>query len=83
MLYAKKNVPLLEEYNTWRRRADNKVCCDYTLQPVVSWWNEDQARAMETLAKEEGMYSYTVTYSEHIMFNLYYDFSYRNLISQF
>ena len=37
---AEKGVPLLEVYDTWRKRADPNVCCDYSLHAGVSWWNE-------------------------------------------
>ena len=50
----KKGTPLLEAYNTWRNRADPKVCCDYGLHMGVTHWNDSVAKEMEILCTEKG-----------------------------
>lgn len=36
-----KGESLIETYNIWRQRADEKVCCDYGLHMAVTWWSDE------------------------------------------
>ena len=46
---------LLESYEQWRKWADEKVCCDYSLHVGVTWWSPQVSDEMEVLVKEKGM----------------------------
>ncbi|CAG0908323.1 unnamed protein product, partial [Cyprideis torosa] len=49
-----KGQSLLEAYDKWRGWADEKVCCDYGLHMVVSYWNEKTTpHEMELLTHPE------------------------------
>lgn len=54
-----KGESLLETYQVWREKADEKVCCDYGLHVAVTWWSEETTRKeMEILCKEHGINSF-------------------------
>ncbi|XP_013149010.1 PREDICTED: dihydropyrimidinase isoform X2 [Papilio polytes] len=48
-----KGQSLIEAYNHWREKADNKVCCDYALHVGVTWWSPSVAKEMQQLCSEE------------------------------
>ena len=35
-----KGQSLIEAYEQWRERADEKVACDYALHMAVTWWSD-------------------------------------------
>ncbi|KAM9797897.1 dihydropyrimidinase [Neosynchiropus ocellatus] len=49
---------LLEAYECWRKTADSKVCCDYSLHVAVTWWSEEVKKEMEILASKKGVNSF-------------------------
>ncbi|KAI5612025.1 dihydropyrimidinase, partial [Silurus asotus] len=54
----RKGASLLEAYERWRRIADAKVCCDYSLHVAVTWWDDSVKQEMETLVHEKGINSF-------------------------
>lgn len=62
---------LLNAYNTWRERADEKVCCDYGLHVGITWWSEEVKKEMEKLVKNNGINSFKMfmAYKETLMIN--------------
>lgn len=56
----KKGESLLEAYDTWRSRADGKVCCDYALHMGLTWWSKSVQSEMKILCAERGINSYKV-----------------------
>lgn len=48
-----KGQSLLEAYNNWREKADNKVCCDYGLHVGVTWWSPAVKKEMQQLTSEQ------------------------------
>ncbi|XP_035233204.1 dihydropyrimidinase-related protein 3-like [Stegodyphus dumicola] len=51
---------LLNAYEKWRKWADEKVCCDYSLHIGITSWNAEVESDMEILAKEKGVNSFKV-----------------------
>jgi len=47
-----KGQSLIEAYNQWRERADEKVACDFALHMAVTWWSPEVAAEMEQLTGE-------------------------------
>lgn len=62
---------LVNAYNTWRERADDKVCCDYGLHVGVTWWSDEVKKEMEKLVKNNGINSFKMfmAYKETLMIN--------------
>uniref|UniRef100_UPI000392D00D dihydropyrimidinase n=2 Tax=Tetraodon nigroviridis TaxID=99883 RepID=UPI000392D00D len=55
---TQKGQSLLEAYDLWRKTADPKVCCDYSLHVAVTWWSDEVKDEMRTLAQERGVNSF-------------------------
>ncbi|XP_023954836.2 dihydropyrimidinase isoform X2 [Bicyclus anynana] len=55
-----KGQSLIEAYNNWREKADNKVCCDYGLHVGVTWWSPSVKKEMQQLVAEHGVNSFKV-----------------------
>ncbi|KAH8035538.1 hypothetical protein HPB51_006294 [Rhipicephalus microplus] len=49
------SMSLLEAYEDYRSRADERICCDYGLSVILDDYNENVFREMETLTKEKGV----------------------------
>ncbi|PSN53070.1 Dihydropyrimidinase [Blattella germanica] len=56
----KKGESLIEAYESWRQKADEKVCCDYALHVAVTWWSDKVKEEMEQLCKDHGINSFKV-----------------------
>ncbi|CAG9796163.1 unnamed protein product [Diatraea saccharalis] len=48
-----KGQSLIEAYNNWREKADNKVCCDYALHVGITWWSPSVKKEMEQLVTDQ------------------------------
>jgi len=48
-----KEESLVEAYDKWRRWADEKVCCDYSLKVAIPRIDDDVAREIEELTGSE------------------------------
>jgi dihydropyrimidinase len=50
---------LIKAYETWRERADKKVCCDFGLHAAVTWWDQKLVGdEMEKLCNSYGVTSF-------------------------
>jgi dihydropyrimidinase len=49
-----KGQSLLEAYDIWRKWADPKVCCDYSLHMCITWWSDQVEQEMEIIVNEKG-----------------------------
>uniref|UniRef100_A0A1B6DMF4 dihydropyrimidinase n=2 Tax=Clastoptera arizonana TaxID=38151 RepID=A0A1B6DMF4_9HEMI len=67
----KKGQSLLEAYNNWRQKANEKVCCDYGLHVAVTWWSDQVKKEMATLCSENGINSFKMfmAYKDVFMIN--------------
>ena len=70
-MVPKKGESLLEAYDQWRDWADKKVCCDYALHCIVSWWSDQVSEEMEIIANEKGDNSNFCLWfgSDHVFLN--------------
>ncbi|XP_026486455.2 dihydropyrimidinase isoform X2 [Vanessa tameamea] len=68
-----KGQSLVEAYNHWRQKADNKVCCDYALHVGVTWWSPSVKKEMQQLVEEHGINSFKMfmAYKDAWMLNDY------------
>jgi len=53
-----KGQSLIEAYEQWRERADEKVACDYALHMAVTWWSDSVKEEMEELCTKHGINSF-------------------------
>lgn len=44
-----KGKSLLDAYDQWRKTADPKVCCDYSLHVAVTWWGDKVKKSIAFL----------------------------------
>ena len=54
----RKGQSLVEAYNEWRKRADDKVACDYALHMAVTCWSPEVREQMEELCHNSGINSF-------------------------
>lgn len=65
----KKGESLIEAYNEWRQKADEKVCCDYGLHMGVTWWSDSVKEEMKSLCKVHGVNSFKMFMAYDFMLN--------------
>ncbi|XP_014259549.1 dihydropyrimidinase-like [Cimex lectularius] len=56
----KKGESLLDTYNSYKRKADEKVVCDYALHMGVTSWDETVKQCMQYLVEKCGINSFKV-----------------------
>lgn len=58
-IIPQKGESLIKAYESWRERADKKVCCDYGLHCAVTWWDKKLVGdEMERLCSSLGVPSF-------------------------
>lgn len=65
----KKGESLLEAYDSWREKADAKVCCDYALHMGVTWWSNSVKDEMKIICQERGVNSFKMFMAYNFMLN--------------
>jgi len=65
-----KGQSLVEAYDQWRKWADEKVNCDYSLHVAVTWWSEKVSEEMGILCKEKGVNSFKMFMAYKNVFQL-------------
>lgn len=55
---AQKGQPLLEAYDLWRKKADPKVCCDYSLHIGITWWSDKVSKYLFALLLDSSFMSF-------------------------
>jgi len=55
-----KGQSFLEAYDIWRKKADPKVHCDYSLHMAVTYWDENSKKDLKVLCEEKGVNSFKV-----------------------
>lgn len=53
-----KGESLLAAYDKWRKKADAKVNCDYSLHVAITWWSPQVKKEMKILTQEKGINSF-------------------------
>lgn len=57
-ILPEKGTSLIEAYDAWREKADNKVTCDYTLHTAVTSWTPEIKADMARIVNEKGVNSF-------------------------
>ncbi|KAK5639239.1 hypothetical protein RI129_011731 [Pyrocoelia pectoralis] len=57
-VFVKKGESLLDAYYSYRQKADEKVCCDYALHVIISYWSDRVFEEMSILCSEHGVNSF-------------------------
>uniref|UniRef100_A0A2R5L4B8 dihydropyrimidinase n=1 Tax=Ornithodoros turicata TaxID=34597 RepID=A0A2R5L4B8_9ACAR len=52
------HMTLLEAFEDYRSRADERACCDYGLSVILTDFNEEVFKEMEVLTKDKGVNSF-------------------------
>ncbi|CAO1401257.1 unnamed protein product [Diamesa serratosioi] len=70
-ILPKKGQSLLDAYESWRSRADKKVCCDYALHMGITWWSKSVSDEMKILCENYGINSFKMymAYKDVLMLN--------------
>ncbi|XP_031335428.1 dihydropyrimidinase isoform X2 [Photinus pyralis] len=66
---VKKGESLLDSYYSYRQKADEKVCCDYALHVIISYWNDKVFDEMSILCSEHGVNSFKTFMAYSFMLN--------------
>lgn len=54
----KKGQSLLEAYDSWRAKADQKAVCDFGFHCAITWWSPSVSDEMGVLCNEKGISSF-------------------------
>ncbi|KAF5285276.1 hypothetical protein FQR65_LT13290 [Abscondita terminalis] len=68
-VWVKKGESLIDAYYAYRQKADDKVCCDYGLHMVISYWSDRVEEEMNILCNEHGINSFKMFMAYTIMLN--------------
>lgn len=68
-VFPKKGESLIEAYHEWRRKAEDKVCCDYGLHVCITWWSESVKQEMKILSEQYGVNSFKMFMAYDFMLN--------------
>ncbi|XP_076262568.1 collapsin Response Mediator Protein isoform X4 [Rhynchophorus ferrugineus] len=67
--FPKPGESILDCYYNYRQKADDKVCCDYSLHMCLPQWSEQVKKEMEILCKEHGVNSFKMFMAYSFMLN--------------
>lgn len=68
-MLPKKGESLLDAYDTWRQKADEKVCCDYALHMGITWWSDSIREDMKIITNQRGVNSFKMFMAYDFMLN--------------